>query len=486
MMRMLASRAWGAAWRSFVWLLLIGSSYAGVALADEQPCNLLVILTEDQGAQMGALGTPGLQTPHMDALAASGVLFHQAYVAYPVCSASKAALYTGLHNHTQGLLNNTVNYYKPAQALSQAERNNSLYRRNRIAAGFPTLVERLHQAGYYQAVTHKLHVAPHEKFPYDEFLPSVDRQQVSGFIRRAIDQRRPWHLFFNVSAPHRPFPNSDRVAIRIDPTAVRLPKFLPDTPIVRQDWCEYLAAIEEADGEVGAVLEVLRECQQDKRTYVVFLGDHGPAFVHGKMTLHDLGLRVPLVIAGPGIQPGVVREQAVSELDIFPTLLELLDLTPLEVSHGRSLCPLLQGSAAGWERSFVFSEISHLGPLPNAGMQERSVCDGRWHLIYRERVETARRQVQADSKESKPWGNRSYAETVRVRDRFPMAYRWLSEFDPQGLKGQVPAVELYDLQSDPDELNNLAGKMEYRAQQARLLEALRHWVRETADSAVTP
>ena len=482
----MAKGLWGAAWRTVVWPLAIGCVGVSLAWAEEQPCNLLVILTEDQGAQLGALGTPGLQTPQMDALAASGALFHQAYVAYPVCSASKAALYTGVHNHTQGLLNNTVNYHKPAQALSQAERTNSLYCRNRIAAGFPTLVERLHQAGYYQAVTHKLHVAPHEKFPYDEFLPSGDQRLVSGFIRRAIEQRRPWHLFFNISASHRPFPNSDRVAIRIDPTAVRLPKFLPDTPIVRQDWCEYLAAIEEADGEVGAVLEVLRECQQDKRTYVVFLGDHGPAFVHGKMTLHDLGLRVPLVIAGPGIQPGVVREQAVSELDIFPTLLELLDLTPLEVSHGRSLCPLLQGSAAGWERSFVFSEISHLGPLPNAGMQERSVYDGRWHLIYRERAETARRQVQADSKESQPWGNRSYAEIVRVRDRFPMAYRWLSEFDPQGLGGQVPAVELYDLQSDPDEVDNLAGKIAHRDQQLRLFEALRHWVRDTADAAVDP
>ncbi len=276
-------------WYVFFGVILL----AALSARASQP-NILVILTEDQGAQIGLVGTPGLQTPHMDRLARSGVYFDNAFVAYPVCSASKAALYTGLHNHTNGILNNTRNYHKPASQLTESESNNELYRLNRIRPGIPTLVERLRAAGYYQGVTHKLHVAPAEKFPYDEFIRGQDGKAVADFIERVRKTGKPWFLLHNISVSHRPFPNSDRVSIRVDPQAVKLPAFLPDTPVVRKDWAEYLAAIEKADQLVGEGLEALRAAGEEDNTIVLFLGDHGPCFQHGKMTLYDLGLRVPL------------------------------------------------------------------------------------------------------------------------------------------------------------------------------------------------
>ncbi|MBM3860032.1 MAG: sulfatase [Verrucomicrobia bacterium] len=466
-------------------LTLIVALLAIQAAAASKP-NILFILTEDQGAHMGALGTPELKTPHMDALARSGALFRNAFVAYPVCSASKAAIYTSLHNHTNGLLNNTVNYHKPAAALTPAERKFPLYVRNRIRSEWPTLIERLRDAGYYQGVTHKLHVAPVGKFPYDEFLAHNDRATVAAFIGRAAKAGQPWHLFYNIPDSHRPFPNSDKVNIRPNPAAVKLPAFLPDTPVARKDWAEYLAAIEETDRIAGEALAALRASGQESNTIVIFLGDHGPCFAHGKMTLHDLGLRVPLVIRAPGMKPGIVSEALASTLDLTPTLLDLLGLAPLAKSHGVSLRSVLEGRADAKGREFVFAEISVRGPLPNDGMQERSVCDGRWHLIYREKVETHWRQVQADSKEWPKWGNRTYAETVRVKDKFPDAFRILAEMDPQSLGGQVPALELYDLQTDPDELRNLASNAEARPHRDRLYTALRQWVRDTADPAVQP
>ncbi len=448
--------------------------------------NLLIILTEDQGAHMSALGTPGLQTPHMDALAQSGTLFRNAFVAYPVCSASKAALYSGLHNHTNGILNNTVNYHKPASQLTEGEKRHRLYQTNRIRDGIPTLVERLNQAGYYQGVTSKLHVVPNEKFPYDEFMKSHDKQAAADFIQRAKQVGKPWHLFFNIPNSHRPFPNSDKVEIRVDPSQVKLPRFLPDTPVVRQDWAEYLAAIEEADRFVGEVMEALRESGQADNTYVVFLGDHGPCFVHGKMTLYDLGLRVPLVVRGPNLPSNVVSQALISEVDIFPTIVDFLSLPSLAKTHGVSFREALEKKSLSSKRDFAFAEISHLGPLPNDGMQERSVTDGTWHLIYREKVEKRWRQVQADSKQWTPWGNRSYDETVRVKDQFPEAYRLLTQFDPQNLDGHVPKTELYFLPSDPDELQNRIGDGSIIDHEERLLEALKSWVKETNDPAVQP
>jgi N-sulfoglucosamine sulfohydrolase len=448
--------------------------------------NLLFILTEDQGAQIGCIGTPGLQTPHMDSLARTGLYFNNAFVVYPVCSASKASIYTGLHSHANGLLNNTVNYHKRADELTDEEREKPLNKINRVKDGLPTLVERLHDAGYYQGVTHKIHVAPNEKFPFDEFIKGNGKAVVAGFIERAGKAGKPWHLFYNVPNSHRPYPNSDNVKIRVNPDEVKLPAFLPDTPVVRKDWAEYLAAIEEADEWVGQGLAALRESGQETNTIVVFLGDHGPTFQHGKMTLYDLGLRTPLIIRVPGMSGGQRTEALVSAVDLTPTLLDLLGAPALPKSHGKSLKPVLKGQPGARGHEFVFAEISNRGALPNDGMQERSVFDGRWKLIYREKVETAWRQVNADSKVWKPWGNRTYAETVKFKDKFPEAFRILAEMDPQSLGGKVPVLELYDLRADPDEMRNLAKVPANRAELDRLYRALRQWVKDTADPAVQP
>jgi N-sulfoglucosamine sulfohydrolase len=463
-------------------LLLTLFGFRASISAASQP-NILFILTEDQGAQIGAFGTPGILTPHMDALANSGGFFRRAYVAYPVCSPSKAAIYTALHNHSNGLLNNTVNYHKPASQLTAAEKTNSLYLGNRIGTQSPTLIERLQEAGYYQGVTHKLHVAPSERFPYDEFIAHSTGEAAAGFIRRAKEAGKPWHLFFNIPNSHRPFPNSDKIKIRVQTAEVKLPAFMPETPVIRKDWAEYLAAIEAADHLVGEALAALRESGQEQNTVVVFMGDHGPCFVHGKMNLYDLGLHVPMIIRAPGMKPGLVSDAAASELDLMPTLLDLLGLAPQSPTHGVSLRPILDGKADAQPRKYAFAEISHLGQLPNDGMQERSVCDGRWHLIYRARTETKWRTVQADNKLWKPWGNRSYRETVRVKAAFPEAFRRLAEMDPQNLGGQVPPMELFDLQSDPDELNNLAAEPAHREPLERLFDALRQWSADTQDTS---
>ncbi len=464
---------------------LLLASVAALLGADPGRPNLLFILTEDQGAHLGFIGTPGLVTPHMDGLARSGVYFDRAFVVYPVCSASKAALYTGLHNHTNGLLNNTLNLHKPAAQVTEAERAAPLYRNNRIRDGIPTLVERLRDAGYHQGVTSKLHVLPPGKFPYDEFLgPGSAVVDVAAFIARARQAGKPWHLFYNVAPSHRPFPNRDTQGIRVSPAAVRLPGFLPDTPAVRQDWAEYLAALELADVAVGRALAALRASGEEERTIVVFLGDHGPAFTRGKMTLHDLGLRTPLVIRAPGLRRGVRSDALASTVDLAPTLLDLLGLAPLPRTHGVSLRPVLAGAAGAPPREYAFAEISHRGPLPNAGLQERAVTDGRWKLIYREKHRPAWRLVQADARDWKPWRNRTYAATLEARERFPEAYRFLTEFDPQNLDGILPALELYDLAADPDELRNLAGDPAQAAARERLLGALRRWAVATEDPAL--
>ena len=467
-------------------LAALGLFHAG---AQTNRPNLLFILTEDQGAHLGFIGTPGVRTPNMDALARSGVYFRNAYVVYPVCSASKAAIYTGLHNHANGLMNNTANFFMPADQFTDRERRSglySIYQRNRVKAEIPTLVERLQAAGYRGAVTGKLHVSPNEKFPYEKFFSSRDADSVRNFIREAQAKGQPWQVFYTIGKPHRRFVNSDEQAIRVKPAEVKLPACLADTPVVRKDWCEYLASIEVADESLKTPLEILRASGQETNTIVVFMGDHGPAFPHGKMTLYELGLCVPLVIRVPWLKGGFRSDALVSELDLTPTLLALLGLEPMAKSHGLSLQPILEGKPGAKGHEYIFAEISNKGPLPNDGIQERSLSDGRWKLIYRENVERPWRTMQDDSKFWKTWGNRTYDETVRLKDKFPEHFRILAELDPQSLGGKVPALELYDLQSDPDEMHNLVGDQKHRAELERLYAVLRQWARDTDDPAVHP
>ena len=225
-------RLWSNALLPILALLL--SSMRGLA-AEARP-NILFILTEDTG-DLGLLGTPELATPHMDALARSGVCFKNFFVAYPVCSPSKAAIYTGLASHENGIMNNTENFFEPAGQLTDVQRRNPVYVKNRIHANIPTLIERLHEAGYYQGIAGKLHVAPNEKFPFDEFLPikagEATRKDVAALIARAQSQGRPWHFFDNIENSHRPFTDSDRQKINVDPAGVKLPACLADTPKIR-------------------------------------------------------------------------------------------------------------------------------------------------------------------------------------------------------------------------------------------------------------
>lgn len=349
-----------------------------------------------------------------------------------------------------------------------------LAKTNRVRDKYRTLTEILKTNGYYQGVTHKLHVLPNEKFPHHEFLHG-GRTEIASFIKNATERERPSLLMVSIPNSHRPYPNSDKTTIRVSPNEVQLPPYLPDSPEVHKDWAEYLAEIEQADALTGEALDVLEQSGQSDNTIVIFMSDHGPTFQHGKMTLYDLGLRMPLIIRGPGIISGERCPELVSEMDLLPTILNLcqIDQTFDYPLHGKSLAVLLASDESAKGHDYLFAEISNRGPLPNDGMQERSVFHGRWKLIYREKVDTAWRQVNADSREFRIWGNQTYSETIRLKEEDPMQYQILAKMDPQNLGGKVPTSERYDLKSDPDEMQNLASFAQHRDQRTRLLSVLR-------------
>ncbi len=443
--------------------------------------NVLFILIEDSGAHLGLLGTPGLSTPNLDAIANDGVLFRKYFVGYPVCSPSKACLYSGLYPHRNGLINNTHNLFKPAADITAAERSNGAYAKNQLKPEVTTLAEILHGRGYHMGVSGKLHVSPNENFPYDEFI--AGKNVVGAFIRRAQMTGKPWFLFDNAHGePHRPYVNSDVQAIAVDPAKVKLPAFLPDTPEIRKDWAEYLNGIQLADAEVGhAMKELEASGELDNTLVIVMAGDHGPAFQHGKMTPYELGLHVPLIVRAPGGSRGTQTDALTCEVDLLPTILDYLGTKPPQPVDGISLRPVIDNKPDSKGHEYVFAEVSGRTPGSTNGMEERSVMDTRWHLIVRSKLDEPR-LVGADSWQFQTWRNRSYRETIRVKAQFPEQFRILAEMDPVKLGGKPAAFELYDLQEDRDEMHNLARDPAHRPELERMYAALKQWSADTHDT----
>lgn len=463
-------------------LLAVLATFSLFTLAcssDRERLNVLFFLTEDHGPQLSFVGTPGLSTPNIDSLAETGTYFQKAFVVYPVCSPSKAALYTGLYSHANGVMQNVGGAFEPASDMSVEDFNAPSQGRT-VHENVPTLIEILRGAGYYTGITRKLQVFPVERFPYDELIPRPALKPVAGFIRRAKRTGKPWFLMSTIGSTHRPFPNSDEQDTGVDPRAVEVPSFLPDTPIVRKDWSEYLAAIELADQQIADAMTALEESGEAERTIIVLMGDHGPAFQRGKMSLHDFGVHVPLIIVAPNRGEPSISEAVVTELDVMPTLLDLLGLEPPALQHGRSLRSELAGTPSPRNPEFAFAEMAHPLPQVAMGMQERAVYDGRYRLILRKKVARPRR-FPRDLRDWEKWRNRTYAETVRMRRQFPQQYQLLREQDPARLGGHPPKLELFDTQSDPYEMTNLAGDPAFETTVLRLSAALEKWAVATGD-----
>ena len=467
---------------------------AGAAVADppDRP-NLLFVLTEDQGAQLSFLGTPGLETPHMDSIAERGVYFERGYVNYPVCSPSKGNILTGTYAHTNGIISNTHNFFVHADELKPGQRNNPVYKRVQVKEQLATLTEILADAGYHNAVSGKLHVAPNEKFPYEQMFKENNRERTDGVLAAAEEAGKPFFFFANIQAPHRPFRNSDRVEIGVDPAEVELPAFLPDTPATRKDWAEYLDYTQVADDQLGEVLASIEAAGEMDDTLIVFMGDHGPAYHRGKMTLYQFGLHVPFAFAGPGIAEGIRTREMASGIDILPTLLDLLGLPALDQVQGQSMADLVRGEAGARGADHVFAEVIHQGQTRDDGCQERSVFDGRWKLIYRENADQPR-DVNSDLKywafplpngNKLPWRNRVYQEIVQKKEQFPKEYEILTKIDPQTYGVKLPTFELYDVDADPDEFDNVAEDPAHAETLKRLQGLIAEWLESTRDPYTT-
>lgn len=457
---------------------------AGTAQAPALATNILFIVTEDQGMQLGAIGTAGLLTPNMDGLAAEGVLLTNAHVTLATCTGSKSSIFTGFYNHSSGATGNVNEFVGSAQELAALAANDpayawfnkpdSPYNRNRIRADIPTLIEILRDAGYYTGLHNKFHLSPHSKFPYDQWdSRNSSNLQVSEFIAQAASTGKPWFLTHVIGTSHRPYPDyDDPGTVRtVDPAAVSPPAHLPLTSVIRKDWAEYLAAIEKADQRVGQVLQALQNSGTAGNTLVVFMGDHGPSYHRGKLTTYGFGLRAPVIFRGPGVPAGTVQPALFSNVDMMATMLDFLG-HPAPPTQGVSFRALLTAGSSTTPRHCVVGESS----------SDRSIFDGRYRLI--ETPLPADTNMPADNRDFDPWRNRVYSHILdnATTPGFELAYRLLDLADAALPTFDRPAFELYDDSADPWEVEDLAADPLLGSERQRLADLLDVWRAQTTDT----
>lgn len=418
-----------------------------------KPRNLLLVLADDLSCvDLSCYGSRNVRTPNIDALAARGMLFERAYTCVGACQPSRSSLYTGLYPTGHGALG-----FGP------------------IATSIATWPALLREVGVATALIGKLDVDPPEQFPFEHFVKSRDmvsrrdsevwRRELAHYLRIAGDRR--FAAVVALTDPHRPFDEAQPLEPRTDPAALVTPSFLWDAPGVREDLAAYYDCVARLDRTVGALLRALSEAGRAEDTLVIFTSDNGAAFPFAKATLYEAGVRMPLVVAGPGVQAGSRAGGFASLLDLLPTALELFGAPPRALD-GRSLLPELCGEAAQARTQFVSMQTEN---NRERAAPARALHTERFKYIRNLTPEVA--MVSNVVNHTLTW--EAGAELARTdEDVKARMHAFLYR----------PAEELFDLELDPFELENLAQSPEHAERVAAMRGELRAWLERRADPAL--
>jgi len=354
--------------------------------------NILFIQCDSMdGRVMGCMGHPAMRraTPHLDALAAGGVLFGNTYSNNPICVPSRASMWSGQWTHHCEGWNNYKGLESDAATfrtrLDEAGYLTQTFGKTDYLSGSHTIRARVTpwtRAAGIPRPSYRDHpptLREHDQPRVHEMdWSDVDRgiEWLSGAAR---SPSRPFLLYLGIRAPHPGFTTSWTYWDRIDAAGVKVPPAdEQDHPVMRymrtaKNWEHgfademarkvrrvYFAMIAEVDAMVGAVLSAVERLGLGESTYVIFASDHGEmAMEHRqayKMTLYDSSARVPLIVAGPGVRRGAAVEGLVSLVDVYPTLMDMVGVEHPPGLDGHSLMPELTGRA-GRRPDWVLGEF---------------------------------------------------------------------------------------------------------------------------------
>lgn len=417
----------------------------------KQAPNILFAMADDWGwPHASAYGDAVVKTPTFDRMAREGILFQNAFVAAPTCTASRNAMLTGQYPWRLG----------PGANLWST-----------LPEGIPTFPNILEDHGYAVGSYRKV------------WGPGKDRERPAagmkyeGGLKAFLEARpkgKPFCFMFGTSDPHRGYRRGSGIASGLDPKAVQLPPYLPDTPEVRSDVCDYYYEVQRFDREVGEQLDLLRAQGLLDNTIVVMTSDNGWPFPRGKANLYDMGSHVPLAVQWlAGIRgQGRVVEDFVSMTDFAPTFLQAAGLIPPESMTGTSLLQVFQSPGSGKidpkrEQVFLAKERHTTAQADTqAGTPMRGIRTKEF--LYIRNYEPDRWPAGApisvkgyDYTDIDPSVTKEAVVATKDREQHDSVY--------EVVIGKRPTEELYAIKKDPDQITNLADQDAY----AEVLATLR-------------
>ncbi len=420
----------------------------------EQP-NIVVIVADDMGTnEIGCYGGQNLATPNIDRLANEGIRMTNNYASIAMSVPIRASLYTGLYPARHGSYQNHKATYSNVKSVAHYMSDLG-YRVGRTGKNHPS----------GQQAVYPFEVVDGFEVDCVKSKPAVSTTNgIKSFIQRNTNE--PFCLYVCSINSHMPWDAGN--ASEFNPANVVLPPNCVDNAQTRKEFCNYLAEIRLLDNEVGMVYDALKETGQLDNTLVIFLAEQGPQMPYGKWTLYRYGTNSAFIARYPKlIQAGSVCDALVQYEDILPTLIDVAGGNPVDGLDGFSCLDVLRGNKTD-HRQWAYG-IHNNNPEGNA-YPIRSIQDKRYKLIVNLTPEVDYHCKYMTKPGSSMW--KSWLETAKSdADALRLVNGYLTR----------PAIELYDLQEDPWELNNIAELPEHADRISTMREALEAWMQQQGD-----
>ncbi|MDA7901191.1 sulfatase [bacterium] len=430
-------------------LLLAGLSFFSCLLslsANEKP-NIIYIMADD--CTFNDLGCYGGQakTPHIDQLATEGMLFEKCFQAAPMCSPTRHNIYTGLYPVRSGAYPNHTFVKEGTKSLSHY----------------------LKPLGYRVALSGKTHISPRDifKFEYSAKGNNPDMAVIESLMVESKEKGTPFCLLACSNEPHAPWDKGD--TSQYPPAKVELPSNLVDTPETREGYSKYLAEITYYDQQVGDVLALLKKHGLAENTLVVVTSEQGSEFPFAKWTCYDAGLQSAMIARWPGkIAAGKKSKAMVEYVDLCPTFIEVAGGKIPEGLDGKSFLPVLKGEKQE-HKKHVFGMMTTRGIINGSEHYGiRSVRSETHKLIVNLTPDVEFRNIAMKTPFFLSWealAKKGDARAIYLVNRFK----------------RRPAIELYNVVTDPLETKNIAGKEENSEIIKSLRKELNEWMLEQGD-----
>jgi len=417
----------------------ISPAISNATVSPSRP-NMIIITVHDLGQHLGCYGIPSVQSPNLDKLAQKGILFRNFYSTSAVCSPGRGSLLTGRYPQSNGLMGLTHDpwWWK----LNEAEKH---------------LAELLKSNGYSTTLIGLTHEGEPNRLGYERHISSQNNAletvtEAATFLKNSKSNEIPFFLSIGFIEVHDPYRHgTDSVK------GIFVPGYLAKTSEIRNELAKFQGDIKFMDDCVGKILKSVEESEVGTNTIIIFTSDHGIGFPGAKWTTRKAGIEVPFIIYQPKsiFSGGKVFNETMSNVDVVPTLFEYAGLPIPGNIEGLSFKKMIAGETTVSSRKSAFAQFT---PDMKRDNQSRTVVSGKFQLIW-----------YFDA-------GRTVAYPVSTSPS-----RFSAHTEREKTTGARPFFELYNIETDPFELEDLGQEKEYTGKVKELSSELMSWMKSVKD-----